>query len=115
MSVGFAPIKFKFTSDPERKFGIDFIEQELLEFSIVPVPANPDAVIWNSHERGRPDLADPDRHTHHDDHQWGHEPSEAPAEERADAHSTDALVLAEQQFGDDETRDRHEYVDTEET
>ena len=44
-SVGFAPIKFKFTSNPDRQFGIDFIEQELLEFSIVPVPANPDAVI----------------------------------------------------------------------
>jgi HK97 family phage prohead protease len=44
-SVGFSPKKFAFVDDPERRFGIDFIEQELLEFSIVPVPANPDALV----------------------------------------------------------------------
>jgi HK97 family phage prohead protease len=40
-SVGFRPIKYLWNS--ERK-GYDFAEQELLEFSIVPVPANPEAL-----------------------------------------------------------------------
>lgn len=40
-SVGFVPKKYERV--PER--GYDFLEQELLEFSIVPVPANADAVI----------------------------------------------------------------------
>lgn len=44
-SVGFAPHKYAFADDPARKYGIDFIEQELLEFSIVPVPANAEALI----------------------------------------------------------------------
>lgn len=45
VSVGFQPTKWAFTEDSGRKFGIDFMEQELLEFSAVPVPANPDALI----------------------------------------------------------------------
>ncbi len=44
-SVGFQPLKYAFTDDPQRRFGIDFMEQELLEFSIVSVPANPEALI----------------------------------------------------------------------
>jgi len=44
-SVGFAPLKYAFVDDPARKYGIDFMEQELLEFSAVPVPANPQALI----------------------------------------------------------------------
>lgn len=44
-SVGFQPLKYAFTDDPQRRFGIDFMEQVLLEFSIVPVPANPDALM----------------------------------------------------------------------
>lgn len=44
-SVGFMPIKFAFTEDATRKLGINFMEQELLEFSAVPVPANVDALI----------------------------------------------------------------------
>lgn len=42
-SVGFMPHKWQFNED--RKFGIDFLEQELLEYSCVPVPANPEALI----------------------------------------------------------------------
>jgi HK97 family phage prohead protease len=42
-SVGFNPLKWQFNE--ERKFGIDFLEQELLEYSCVPVPANPEALI----------------------------------------------------------------------
>lgn len=44
-SVGFAPLKYAFTDDPQRRFGIDFMEQELLEFSVVPIPANAEALI----------------------------------------------------------------------
>jgi HK97 family phage prohead protease len=44
-SVGFAPMKYAFTEDPQRRHGIDFLEQELLEFSAVPVPANAEALI----------------------------------------------------------------------
>lgn len=45
-SVGFIPLKYAFVdNDPKRGFGIDFQEQELLEFSIVTVPANAEALI----------------------------------------------------------------------
>jgi len=44
-SVGFRPIRLKFSNDKNRPFGIDFLEQELLEFSIVSIPANPDALL----------------------------------------------------------------------
>lgn len=44
-SVGFSPLKYAFSDDPQRRFGIDFIEQELLEFSVVSIPANPEALI----------------------------------------------------------------------
>ena len=44
-SVGFAPLKYAFSEDPSRKYGIDFLSQELLEFSIVTIPANPDALL----------------------------------------------------------------------
>lgn len=54
-SVGFRPIKWKFTEDPERGAddwfpGIDFELQELIELSVVTVPANPDALIEPAHE-----------------------------------------------------------------
>lgn len=41
-SVGFAPKAYKINDERD---GVDFKEQELLEFSIVPVPANPEALI----------------------------------------------------------------------
>ena len=49
-SVGFRPTKWSFTEDPERGAddwfpGIDFQQQELVEFSVVTVPANPDALL----------------------------------------------------------------------
>jgi hypothetical protein len=47
-SVGFRPLEYKFCDDDdERKshYGIDFIRQELLEYSAVSVPANPEALI----------------------------------------------------------------------
>ena len=44
-SVGFLPLKYTFSSDATRGGGMDFLEQELLEFSLVPIPANPDALM----------------------------------------------------------------------
>jgi HK97 family phage prohead protease len=49
-SVGFRPTKWDYTTDKERGAddwfpGIDFEEQELVELSIVTVPANPEALI----------------------------------------------------------------------
>jgi HK97 family phage prohead protease len=44
VSVGFLPIEWKFTSDKNRPYGIDFTKQELLEISVCPVPCNPNAL-----------------------------------------------------------------------
>jgi len=49
-SVGFRPIKWAYTEDKERGAddwfpGIDFQEQELIELSVVTVPANPEALL----------------------------------------------------------------------
>jgi HK97 family phage prohead protease len=44
-SVGFRPLKWNFVEDGGRKFGVDFNEQELLEYSMVPVPANGHALM----------------------------------------------------------------------
>ena len=41
-SVGFRPLKQAYNAVRD---GIDFLEQELLEISIVPVPANPHALV----------------------------------------------------------------------
>jgi HK97 family phage prohead protease len=41
-SVGFRPTKYSLN---ETRKGVDYEEQELLEYSIVPVPANPEALI----------------------------------------------------------------------
>lgn len=42
VSVGFQPIEFSYNDDHA---GYDFKRQDLLEFSVVPVPANPEALI----------------------------------------------------------------------
>jgi HK97 family phage prohead protease len=42
-SVGFVPLDYNFSDD--RHGGIDFHRQELLEFSVVPVPANSNALV----------------------------------------------------------------------
>ena len=41
-SVGFKPLKYVRNED---RGGLDFTQQELLEFSIVPIPANPQALM----------------------------------------------------------------------
>ena len=43
-SVGFLPIDYVYSDDEQRPYGIDFTRQELLEFSITPVPANANAL-----------------------------------------------------------------------
>jgi phage head maturation protease len=42
-SVGFQPIEYSFAAD--RKYGINYLKTDLLEYSCVPVPANPDALV----------------------------------------------------------------------
>jgi HK97 family phage prohead protease len=44
-SVGFRAIKWNYVDDKDRGYGVDFIEQELFEFSAVTLPANPEALI----------------------------------------------------------------------
>jgi HK97 family phage prohead protease len=49
-SVGFRPLKWEYTQDAERGAddwfpGIDFQQQELIELSVVTVPANPEALM----------------------------------------------------------------------
>jgi len=49
-SVGFRPLKWEYTRDLDRGAedwfpGIDFEEQELVELSVVTVPANPEALL----------------------------------------------------------------------
>lgn len=43
-SVGFRPLEWSYRDDA-RGFGVDFLKQELLEYSIVPIPANPEALV----------------------------------------------------------------------
>lgn len=45
VSVGFNPKKYAFAEDSNRPWGVDFEEQELLEYSCCPVPANPEALV----------------------------------------------------------------------
>jgi len=45
VSVGFLPVEYSFVeNDPERGWGIDFKRQQLLEISLCPIPANPNAL-----------------------------------------------------------------------
>ena len=44
VSVRWNPIKWKFSADKSRPGGIDFLEQDLLEISQVPVPAAPTSI-----------------------------------------------------------------------
>ena len=48
VSVGFRPLRWKFSNDESRDRGIDFHEQELLEISVCAVPANSDALLIGS-------------------------------------------------------------------
>jgi HK97 family phage prohead protease len=61
-SVGFAPLEYAFSKDPNRKGGIDFAATELLEISVVPVPANANALLTGISEgAGKAALGDAKR------------------------------------------------------
>jgi HK97 family phage prohead protease len=45
VSVGFQPLDWALTKDKGRPGGIDFKRQELLEISLVPIPANANALV----------------------------------------------------------------------
>ena len=45
VSVGFQPIEWELSKDKSRPQGVNFKKQELLEISIVPIPANPNALV----------------------------------------------------------------------
>lgn len=46
VSVGFMPIDYKWADDDDaRPWGIDFLKQELMEISVVPVPCNANALL----------------------------------------------------------------------
>jgi HK97 family phage prohead protease len=44
-SVGFVPLKAKAAAGKDRPYGIDILEQELLEWSVVNIPANPECLV----------------------------------------------------------------------
>lgn len=44
-SVGFKPTNWVWVESEDRPWGVDFIEQQLLEFSVVSIPANPEALV----------------------------------------------------------------------
>jgi HK97 family phage prohead protease len=44
-SVGFLPLDFEWSNDEDRPYGIDFKSQDLLEWSVVNIPANPDCLV----------------------------------------------------------------------
>lgn len=44
VSVGFLPVVYEWSKDEDREWGIDFKVHELLEISVCPVPANPNAL-----------------------------------------------------------------------
>jgi HK97 family phage prohead protease len=58
-SVGFVPLEWKFADSKDRS-GIDLLKHELLEFSVVPVPANANALI-EAHQPLRRDRPPADR------------------------------------------------------
>jgi HK97 family phage prohead protease len=70
-SVGFFPLKFvRVEGNPDRPNGVEFIAQELLEYSVVPVPSNPEALVeaklalrgadWKSYRVGLERVLDTD-------------------------------------------------------
>jgi hypothetical protein len=44
-SIGFVPLKWAFTKDPSRPFGVDFLQVRLLEFSVCAIPCNPACLL----------------------------------------------------------------------
>jgi HK97 family phage prohead protease len=57
VSVGFRALEYKFVQTDERPFGIDFLAQELWEFSAVTVPCNPNALLLGERSAPKPKHA----------------------------------------------------------
>jgi HK97 family phage prohead protease len=45
ISIGFIPVKWKFSTDSTRPMGVDFLSIKLLEYSVCSLPCNPDCLI----------------------------------------------------------------------
>lgn len=45
VSVGFRALEYGYSEEDSRPYGMDFIRQELMEYSCVPVPSNPEALV----------------------------------------------------------------------
>jgi hypothetical protein len=58
VSVGFQPIEWEMAKSPDRRGGIDFIKQELLEISVVSLPANANALVEGRSYGSRRTAAD---------------------------------------------------------
>ena len=56
-SVGFQPLKWSFSRDPDRPYGIDFEKNSLLEVSIVAIPANENALVDGRAIKSPPERA----------------------------------------------------------
>lgn len=59
VSVGFVPIEWEIPKSPERRGGVNFIKQELLEISVVSLPANANALLEGRALRSRHAADDP--------------------------------------------------------
>jgi hypothetical protein len=44
-SIGFIPLRWSFSKDSSRPFGVDFHETKLLEWSVCSIPCNPDCLM----------------------------------------------------------------------
>jgi hypothetical protein len=51
-SIGFVPVRWSFSKNPERPFGVDFHQIRLLEWSICAVPCNPACLYIGAVEGG---------------------------------------------------------------
>jgi HK97 family phage prohead protease len=45
VSVGFRALEYDYSEEDSRPWGVDFKRQELMEYSCVPVPSNPEALV----------------------------------------------------------------------
>lgn len=45
VSVGFRALEYSYAEEDTRPWGMNFIRQELMEYSCVPVPSNPEALV----------------------------------------------------------------------
>ena len=53
ISIGFIPIEWRFTKDPTRPMGVDFLSIKLLEWSFVSIPCCPDCLLLGAVSGGK--------------------------------------------------------------